>query len=64
MYGYGKAEKRELESVCCDAGVMRMVSGTMNGEWISPEVVGNWVNSGVMELEVMKSGVTRRRLPN
>ena len=32
MYGYRKAGKRELEIVCCDAGVTRTALAMMNGE--------------------------------
>ena len=37
---YGKTEGNELETVCCDVGVTRMVSGTVSEELISCEVGG------------------------
>ena len=55
--------------VCCDVEAKKRVFELMNEEPISREVLGNWVKSGVMELgvtksEALKSGATRRHLPN
>ena len=58
---YGKTEGNELETVCCDVGVMRKVSGTMNEEPISREV-GGWIKSGATKLGAM--GATQHHLPN